>query len=86
LYFERENQTPYIITIPNNSNYVLESTTNCNIAAISLGSIQLDLEKNKLIEPIFWANEDIPSVIDGVKESDLTSIKEKMLVKAFAKE
>ncbi len=86
LYFERENQSPYIITIPNNSNYVLESTTNCDIAAIYLGSIKLDLEKNKLIEPIFWANEDIPSVIDGVKESDLTSIKEKMLVKAFAKE
>jgi hypothetical protein len=86
LHFERENQSPYIITIPNNRNYVLESTTNCDIAAISLGSIKLDLEKNKLIEPIFWANEDIPSVIDGVKESDLKSIKEKMLVKAFAKE
>jgi hypothetical protein len=86
LYFESENQTPYIITIPNNSNYVLESDTNCDIAAISLGIIRLDLEKNKLIEPVFYANEDIPSAIDGVKESDLTSIKEKMLVKALAKE
>lgn len=85
-YFKRENQSPYIITIPNNSNYVLESTTNCDIAAIYLGSIKPDIEKNKLIEPVFYADEDIASAIEGVTESDLASIKEKMASKIFEKE
>ncbi len=85
-YFERENQLPYIISIPNNSNYVIESTTNIDIAAIYMRSIKPDFEKNKLIEPIFYADEDIASAIEGVTKSDLASIKEKMASKIFEKE
>ncbi len=85
LYFERENQSPYVISIPNNSNYVTESASNSDLAAIYMGTVQPDIEKNKLIEPVFYADEDIASAITGVTESDLASIKEKMAIKIFKK-
>lgn len=84
-YFKRENQPSYVISIPNNSSYVTESSTNSDVAAIYMGTIQPDFKKNKLIEPVFYADEDIASAIEGVTESDLASIKEKMASKIFEK-
>lgn len=80
LYFKKtDGSKPYMMTIPNNSTYVIESDENSDLAAITFGQLrsEYNLQKN-LVEPIFYTEDFLSELYPGSQEKDLLEIKKVM--------
>ena len=70
------NSPPYIYTIPNNKNYVIQSlNTNNDLGVIPFGQISNELLKRNIVtQEMFLVQELIPEILNATK-SDIIEIK-----------
>ncbi|WP_284652828.1 hypothetical protein [Flavobacterium terrisoli] len=81
LYFKKTDGEPFVMTIPNNNNYVIESDKESNFAAIPLGQLRSEYNaQQNLVEPLFYPEDFLSKIYPGSEEKDLSEIKRVMRI------